>query len=329
MVTCIFALTLGYWSWYHGNPQAKYFCLAWTSAFVGVAILIASKFGILPATFWTNNAGQIGVLAQVALLSFALASRFNREKELRIRAQESSLDHERLARRTQEELLRAEAHAKVKLEQKVIERTENLQTALTELESVNEKLKIMSTTDALTGLYNRGHFETCFTHEFNRATRHKRQLSIVLCDIDHFKSINDQNGHKAGDECLQALARLFKKRLTRADDLIARYGGEEFIVLLSDTSMSQAKVIAEDLRLSLQNMYFEFQGKRIPVTASFGISSLNSLDTQSADQLVTQADVALYRAKDAGRNQVVCWNPRELDSPASNDEIVDESNKGA
>lgn len=319
MVTCVFALTLGYWSWYHGNPLAKYFCLAWTSAFGGVAILIASKFGVVPTNFWTNNAGQIGVLAQVALLSFALASRFNREKELRIRAQDSSLEHERLARRTQEELLRAEAHAKVKLEQKVIERTENLQTAMTELESVNKQLEIMSTTDALTGLFNRRHFENCFTQEFKRSIRHKRQLSIVLCDIDHFKNINDQNGHQAGDECLQALANLFKKRISRSGDLVARYGGEEFIVLLGDTSMSQAKIIAEDLRQSLQDIHFEYQGKHIPVTASFGISSLTSTDIQTADQLVTQADIALYRAKDSGRNQVIGWNSNDPHEPSQSD----------
>lgn len=307
MVTCVSALTIGYWSLYQGNSLAKYFCLAWTSAFSGVAILIATKFGLFPSNFWTNNAGQIGILIQVSLLSFALASRFNREKEMRLQAQESSLENERVARQTQDELLTAKAEANLKLEQKVAERTLNLQTAMTELESVNKKLEIMSTTDALTKLANRRHFETSFDTEFRRSGRHKRQLSIILCDIDHFKRINDQHGHQAGDACLQNVANVFVERITRSGDLSARYGGEEFIILLSDTSPNQAKKIAEDLRSSIENLNFEFAGKAIPITASFGVSSLNSRNTQSADQLVTQADTALYKAKDSGRNRVVCW----------------------
>jgi diguanylate cyclase (GGDEF)-like protein len=311
MVTCFSALTIGYWSLYRGNSLAKYFCLAWTSAFSGVAILIATKFGFLPSNFWTNNAGQIGILIQVSLLSFALASRFNREKEMRIRAQESSLEHERFARQTQDELLTAKAEANLKLEQKVAERTLNLQTAMTELESVNKKLEIMSTTDALTKLANRRHFETAFDTEFRRSSRHKRQLSIILCDIDHFKRINDQHGHQAGDACLQKVAKIFMERITRSGDLAARYGGEEFIILLSETTVNQAKQIAEDLRDSIENLNLEFAGRAIPVTASFGVSSLRARNTQSGDQLVSQADTALYEAKDSGRNRVVCFHDME------------------
>jgi diguanylate cyclase (GGDEF)-like protein len=320
MVTCVSALTVGYWSLYRGNSLAKYFCLAWTSAFSGVAILIATKFGLFPSNFWTNNAGQIGVLIQVSLLSFALASRFNREKEMRIQAQESSLEHERLARQTQDELLTAKAEANLKLEQKVAKRTLNLQTAMTELESVNKKLEIMSTTDALTKLANRRHFETSFDTEFRRSNRHKRQLSVILCDIDHFKRINDQHGHQAGDACLQKVAELFMERITRSGDLAARYGGEEFIILLSDTSAHQAKIIAEDLRHNIENLHLKFAGKEIPVTASFGVASLRSRNTQSADQLITQADTALYKAKDSGRNRVVCW--QDIEDPEADSNIT-------
>jgi diguanylate cyclase (GGDEF)-like protein len=307
MVICLSALIIGYWSWFTGNSMAKYFCLAWTSAFTGVGVLIATKFGIMPANFWTNNAGQVGVMVQVSLFSFALAHRFNKEKEMRIKAQESSLEHERLARRSKEELLAAEAYAKHKLEQQVSERTLNLQKALTDLEAMNKKLEVMSTTDALTKLYNRRYFETSFATEFKLSSRHKRQLSVILCDIDHFKSINDQYGHQAGDECLQHVAEIFNERITRSGDVAARYGGEEFIILLSETSMHQAKQIAEDMRRSIEALNFEFKGRHIPMTASFGVSTLKSRKTQSADQLITQADTALYQAKHSGRNQVVCW----------------------
>ncbi|TNC81563.1 MAG: hypothetical protein C9356_08200 [Oleiphilus sp.] len=308
IVTCLLSITTGYLSWYHGNRDAKYFCLAWSSAIAGIGVLLATKFGVAPANFWTNNAGQIGVLALVTLLSFALANRFNREKELRLNAQESSLESEQLVRKSQEELLRSRLDANKKLERKVAERTETLEKAMQELETVNKKLEIMSTTDALTGIHNRGHFENNLQTEFQRAVRHHRPLSIILCDIDHFKRVNDTYGHKAGDACLQSVAAVFRKRISRPGDLVARYGGEEFIVLLADTTIDQAKGIALALCGEIRAMHFIFSGKPISVTASFGVSTLNNVGAVSADQLVTQADLSLYEAKANGRDQVICWD---------------------
>lgn len=307
LITCITSLTIAYWSWYNENRYAKYFCLAWTAAFAGVGVLVAAKFGVLPANFWTENAGQIGILMLVSLLSLALANRFNREKELRILAQDSSLHNERLARRSQEELLEARVEANKRLEQKVAERTETLERAMAELETVNQRLEIMSTTDSLTGLSNRGHFESRLMDEFQRAQRHKRDLSIILCDIDLFKTINDTFGHKAGDECLISIATLFQQRIARTGDVVARYGGEEFIFLLADTPLENAKQIAQDLCDSVRALNFHFNAQPIPVTASFGVSSMAERTLESPDQLVTEADLALYQAKNANRDQVVSW----------------------
>jgi len=317
-VSCLISLSSGYWSWYRGNANARYFCFAWTAAFGGVGFLVAAKFGVLPATFWTNNAGELGILLLVALLSFALANRFDTEKELRIKAQANALEHEKQARQSQDALLRNRAEANKRLEQKVTERTENLEQALQKLETVNEKLAIMSTTDALTGLPNRGHFETCLQKEFKRAIRNQRSLSVILCDIDHFKTVNDTYGHKAGDECLQAIANLFNKRLSRSGDISARYGGEEFIILLPETSLEQAREVATDLCKQIREMPFIFASKVIPISASFGVSTLNTTGIFNSDQLVTQADVALYEAKNTGRNRVVCWDPSS-DGPEKQD----------
>ncbi|MDX1451371.1 MAG: diguanylate cyclase [Oleiphilaceae bacterium] len=306
-MVCLFSLWFGYLMWWRGDHYARYFCLAWTSAFGGIGILTMQKFGIIPSNFWTHNAGQIGVMMLVALLSLALANRINREKELRLEAQESSLEHEKLARKSQEDLLKAKENANLELERKVAERTDTLERALTELEKVNGRLEILSTTDALTTLYNRGHFENRLEIEFKRAQRHQRDLSVILCDLDYFKVINDTYGHKAGDECLRQVSLIFKNRLNRSGDLIARYGGEEFIILLADTSLEDASQIAKSLCREVREMDLQSQQHRFSVTASFGVASIKQSDISSAEELVHNADMALYRAKHGGRDQVVIW----------------------
>lgn len=305
--TCFLSLTYGYTAWFRGDQYAKFYCLAWTAAFVGVVVQGAAKFGIVPSNFWTNNAGQIGVMMLVALLSFALANRVNREKELRIEAQESSLQHEKLARISQEELLQTKMYTNEKLERQVTERTLTLQKALMELEGANSRLEILSTTDALTSLFNRGHFETRLNLEFNRATRHERELCVILCDIDFFKTINDSYGHKAGDAYLRETARVLKNRINRSGDIIARYGGEEFIILLVDTPLTEAEKLAIVLCEEISAIKIGSYPQEISTTASFGVASLLQSDAKSSEELVHKADVALYQAKNAGRNQVAIW----------------------
>ncbi len=307
VISCSMALTFGYYMWWRGDHYARYFCFAWTAAFGGIGIFSAEKFGVLPANFWTTNAGQIGVMMLVALLSLALANRFNREKELRLRAQESSLENEKLARQTQDQLLEAKMNANKELEHKVAERTQTLQKALEDLENANARLEIVSTTDALTTLYNRGHFESRLDTEFKRAIRHRRELSVILCDIDHFKNINDSFGHKAGDECLRQVSLIFKNRITRSGDLIARYGGEEFIILLVDTPIIIAEQLAESLRIEVEHIRLESDQRTVPITASFGVASLTQSPVKNAEELVHRADIALYSAKNSGRNRVKTW----------------------
>ena len=308
------SVTFGYYAWYKGDRYAKYFCLAWTCAVGGVFILVAAKFGVIAVQTWTHNAGQVGVMMLVALLSIALANRINREKELRLKAQDSSLDNEKLARHTQAQLLKTKENANQELERKVTERTQTLEQALLELEDANKRLEFISTTDALTEIYNRGHFENQLSTEFKRAVRHQRQLSIILCDLDNFKSINDNHGHKAGDACLKKIAQIFKHRITRSGDVAARFGGEEFIVLLLDTPLERAAKIAETLRLDIRDMSFSSGEKQLNITASFGVSELDSSCFAAAEQVVHHADLALYQAKNAGRDQVICWQtPTPLD----------------
>jgi diguanylate cyclase (GGDEF)-like protein len=307
MITCSMSLILGYISLFKGDPDARYFCIAWTATFLGVTMLGAVKFGFIPANFWTSNAGQIGVVCLVSFLSFALANRFNREKELRISAQNTSIESEIMVRQSQEEILQAKIFVNDQLERKVEERTKTMQNALIELENANSRLELASTTDALTTLFNRGHFENRLDVEFKRAARHNRELSAIICDIDHFKRVNDTYGHKVGDDCLRSVALTFKNKITRSGDLIARFGGEEFIILLVDTPLEDAIAIAQSLCDAIRHTNLLSNHQQILLTASFGVASLTQTPLENAEALIHHADIALYQSKNNGRDQVTAW----------------------
>lgn len=175
----------------------------------------------------------------------------------------------------------------------------------------HERLKIDGLTDPLTGLYNRRFFERRLHEELDRwARRRDSALACMLVDVDHFKRINDRYGHPVGDRTLQGVARLLGVEL-RGSDVLARYGGEEFVLLLPDTTLDQAQAIAERLRMQVEHMAPTGPGNPdLQVTVSIGLSCLAPSTTRAvADPgawLLQQADVALYRAKQDGRNRVVC-----------------------
>jgi diguanylate cyclase (GGDEF)-like protein len=177
---------------------------------------------------------------------------------------------------------------------------------ITDRKRTNEKLEHLAKTDPLTGLYNRRHFFNVAEIEIAEAVRRQSSLCIILFDIDHFKAINDTYGHQVGDLVLQSLATCCKQPL-RDRDLIARYGGEEFIILLPDTDSTQACRIGEDLLSTLSREPVVSNGKRVQITVSLGIASVDFNSETSIDQLVEQADQALYKAKQGGRNQVCLW----------------------
>jgi diguanylate cyclase (GGDEF)-like protein len=165
-------------------------------------------------------------------------------------------------------------------------------------------LQTIAWTDALTGVPNR-HF---FTESLSRAWRGERRSgrqAILMIDIDHFKLLNDRYGHPVGDGCLRDVARALQHALARPDDVLARYGGEEFIVLLHDSPVAGAQVVAERLRAAVQNLRIEnVDAPEGVVTVSIGVASAELTDEAAAVRMVEDADRALYGAKCAGRNQV-------------------------
>jgi diguanylate cyclase (GGDEF)-like protein len=173
----------------------------------------------------------------------------------------------------------------------------------------SEELTFLARVDSLTGLYNRRYFDENIDHEWKKSSRVRTPPIVVIGDIDHFKKINDQFGHLAGDEFLKLTASLFKTVFQRDTDIVARFGGEEFVVLLTDSTPQVAFALAEDLRLRMSNMRMPFNGITISATLSIGIACSNPGADQSRDTLISMADHALYRAKRQGRNQTVVAPP--------------------
>jgi diguanylate cyclase len=155
--------------------------------------------------------------------------------------------------------------------------------------------------DALTGLPNREAYDQRLDQEITRLQRYGNKLSLMVCDIDLFKRINDNYGHLAGDKVLKIIAKSLQINL-RDSDFIARFGGEEFVALMPETSREEAKLVADKLRQKIENSPFSFKKEPVQITISFGISEF--AQNESADEVFARADKALYEAKDNGRNQV-------------------------
>ena len=182
----------------------------------------------------------------------------------------------------------------------------------TERVKTEGRLKQLATTDTLTGICNRRHFDEVLEHEINRAARHSSPLSLILFDVDHFKRVNDTFGHQTGDQVLAQLAGAVGGSI-RTTDLFARWGGEEFIVLMPGSDINAAHLLAEKLRMVLEKQPFPDVGR---VTCSFGVADYTPRD--NADGLMKKADRCLYQAKASGRNRVeVCATPTRLEAGES------------
>ena len=160
----------------------------------------------------------------------------------------------------------------------------------------------MAQRDALTGLLNRGAFQQALEREMHLALRQGgTQTALLMVDADHFKRVNDEHGHLAGDQVLKALARIMGERVRRSDQLF-RFGGEEFALILSATDLEGARALAEDLRAAVAESLLDADGQALAVTVSVGCTALRPEDT--GDNALRRADAALYMAKERGRNQV-------------------------
>jgi diguanylate cyclase (GGDEF)-like protein len=170
-----------------------------------------------------------------------------------------------------------------------------------ELQDMQKRLQMLASHDELTGLFNRRYVLERIEEKLPQIKRHQLNFCIMIMDVDHFKNVNDEYGHAAGDDVLRTTAEILTREL-RQDDIVARYGGEEFLMLLPMTELSSAEMLVERLRSTIEKQTYLFEDVRISVTASFGITQYALNDT--ADKMIDRADKALYQAKLAGRNCV-------------------------
>lgn len=269
--------------------------------FYGVAALMLAfgalanvlrAIGLVPTNLLTANAMQIGSALEMVLLALALADRYARIRREKVQMQKALL-------RTQNELIDNLRQSEQRLEQRVHERT-------LQLERANGRLAALSLTDGLTGIANRRHFDEALQSEWQRARRSGESISLALLDVDWFKAYNDHLGHQAGDECLRRVARVMADSVPRHTDMVARYGGEEFIVLAPGVTSAGMLLVCERIRAGLRALSLPHPTSvHGQVTVSMGVADVVPGQAGSIEDLLHRADDALYRAKEAGRDRIV------------------------
>lgn len=193
----------------------------------------------------------------------------------------------------------------------LVEKTVQLEMLTIELEKKNKLLERLANVDGLTEAYNHRYFQNFLDREIKRAKRNTYPLSVVMVDIDNFKKFNDTHGHQVGDYILRQFSEV-GRGLLREYDLFARYGGEEFVLVLPETNMDDAEVVAEKFRQAIAEHKFNHERETYHITSSFGVAEMTpSQEEMSKSELIANADAALYEAKKKGRNRVVTFGGKK------------------
>jgi two-component system, sensor histidine kinase LadS len=271
-----------------------------------------SVYGVIESNWFTDYGQHAGFVIELVLLSVALADRIRRDRLARDQAQAQALaltrsvQHERDEKiKAQEEVLALQRRANDELELRVLDRATELERAMTSLQAANTELAKLSVTDALTQAHNRRHFDEVLAREHAHSVQTGEPLTLLLVDIDHFKKVNDTCGHLAGDECLRLVAAALMRVAGRPGDVVARYGGEEFALVLPNTGPEHAVAWAERVRAAVAGIRFSYRGRVVPIRVSVGAVARVAQPDARVSEFIADADAALYRAKEAGRNRVM------------------------
>lgn len=268
-----------------GSKIARFYLLATTLYLLGIGISASLALGFLPYSIVARHAYMIGSISEMIIFALALGYRYRLIQDEKLAAERTLTIYEKEQR--------------ADLERIVEERTLQLQNA-------NAQLTLISFTDSLTGIANRRFFDDALAKEWNRMHRASQPLSVIMCDIDFFKSYNDSFGHQAGDACLQKIAQSLAYAVKRSSDVVARFGGEEFAIILPDTNAETAVKLCKLIQRDIAAL-------KIPtpdhielayLTLSFGVSSRQPKEGETSSTLIAEADKALYQSKQQGRDRI-------------------------
>lgn len=297
VVACGYVMVLGMAMWARGMQHAQIFTLAWFAFLASIMFNSLGYLGILDGQFIQRYAIMIGSGIEVLLLSWVVTLMYSAERTERLGAQELALQNALAAEEAQRVL-------NEELEQRVAQRTTELESVSVSLQKANAELERKSNEDGLTGLFNRRFFDERLYEEFKRSIRSHSPVSLVMLDIDHFKQLNDQHGHQVGDDILRQFSSRLRSVATRVGDVVCRYGGEEFAIILPATNAQEAESVGSRLLAAVREEPFIATVGELTVTVSAGVASIHTSMNKPAD-LLNAADKALYLAKNRGRNQLI------------------------
>jgi two-component system, sensor histidine kinase LadS len=259
------------------------FLVAWSLLLLGSWTAPSVSFGWIEQNFWTTWGVQIGSAMELIAMAFYLAHRIS---SLRSRDQRAIIEASEL------------------LERKVDDRTRELRDALARLDLAHQHLKELSQRDGLTGLYDRRRLDLLIEQRYAECAGAGLPLSLLMVDLDGFKQVNDQYGHRVGDDCLRALAARLRVAFAGPAEAIGRYGGEEFTVLLPGASLAVAYARAEAFRAEVEAMAVSTESGPVAIRLSIGLACADPAGSTTSAALLKRADAALYAAKRQGRNRV-------------------------
>ncbi|TCI02648.1 diguanylate cyclase [Corallincola luteus] len=311
VLVVISLLALGIWLCVQKAPLARYYTFAWLALLVGALISSLAYFGWVQLPIDNLTPFLIGAGIDVAVMAVTLALRVGDSYRSHQLAEKNAMEQARRVRLVQDKALQMQATANAELEQKVRERTFELEVALRELADSNRELEEQNTRDALTGVRNRKYFDKRYIAEQRRSRREQTPLALIMADIDHFKQINDTYGHPVGDICIREVASRAAEVVKRPGDVVARYGGEEFALILPNTSPEGARQLAERLCSAIRDQGVVTGAGELPLTISCGVACLYIDPQLPPETLLAQADKALYQAKQQGRDRVCVFITEE------------------
>ncbi|XOV79941.1 MAG: diguanylate cyclase [Aestuariibacter sp.] len=302
-------LVTGIWLASKGLKVSSLYVAAWLVLLFSALSASLEGLQVLQLPIPTAYFLMVGAAIETMLLALLLAQNSTQQAKDLLSAREKALKQEQQIRAAKEQAIELQERINEELEYKVQERTLELEVTLRELAEKNRELEEKNTTDALTGARNRRYFDKRYIAEVRRSRREQTPLSVAMVDIDHFKQVNDNFGHLIGDECIKQIALTLMTFLKRPSDEVFRYGGEEFAIIMPATELDGAYELLEKIRLEIASNAIEHDGGELSVTISVGIATQIITADMADNDLLDEADKALYQAKEQGRNRCVSQQP--------------------